>query len=79
MSLPRVTVVHCRTGLLTDLDAEFASAVSRVRNARPGLGFGLSLIGGTVLGDGSPLTVSSGPQLHGDVRAMPPPSSKTKL
>lgn len=51
----------CRTSLLTDLDAEFMSAVSRARNARPGLGFGLSLFEGSVLGDGLPITVSSSP------------------
>ena len=45
---------------------------------RPGLGFGLSLVGGTILGDGSPVTVSSGPRLGGDVRVTPPPSSKMK-
>ncbi|KAI6020170.1 hypothetical protein PISMIDRAFT_203836 [Pisolithus microcarpus 441] len=67
-----------RTSSLTDLDAEFASAVSRARNARPGLGFGLSLVGGTILGDGSPVTVSSGPRLGRDVRVTPPPSAKTK-
>jgi len=67
-----------RVSSLTDLDAEFATAVSRARSARPGLGFGLSLVGGTILGDGSPVTVSSGPRLGGDVRVTPPPSSKTK-
>ncbi|KAI6107774.1 hypothetical protein EDD16DRAFT_1868839, partial [Pisolithus croceorrhizus] len=67
-----------RTSSLTDLDAEFASAVSRARNARPGLGFGLSLVGGTILGDGSPVTVSSGPRLGRDVRVTPPPSARMK-
>ena len=67
-----------RTSSLTDLDEEFASAVSRARNAKPGLGFGLSLVGGVILGDGSPVTVSSGPRLGGDVRVTPPPSGKTK-
>ena len=67
-----------RTSSLTDLDEEFASAVSRARNAKPGLGFGLSLVGGVVLGDGSPVTVSSGPRLGGEVRVTPPPSGKAK-
>ena len=67
-----------RTSSLTDLDQEFASAVSRARNAKPGLGFGLSLVGGVILGDGSPVTVSSGPRLGGEVRVTPPPSGKTK-
>ncbi|KAI6145311.1 hypothetical protein BKA82DRAFT_4312648 [Pisolithus tinctorius] len=66
-----------RTSSLTDLDAEFASAVSRARNAKPGLGFAMSLVGG-ILGDGSPVTVSSGPRLGRDVRVTPPPSAKTK-
>ena len=61
------------------LDAEFVTAVSKARNARPSLGFGLSLVGGTILGDGSPVTVSSSPRLGGDVRVTPPPSSKMKL
>ncbi|EGO01064.1 hypothetical protein SERLA73DRAFT_151625 [Serpula lacrymans var. lacrymans S7.3] len=65
-----------RTSSMTDLDEEFATAVSRARSARPGLGFGLSLVGGTLLGDGSPVTVSSGPRLGGDVRVTPPPSSR---
>ena len=67
-----------RTSSLTDLDEEFASAVSRARNAKPGLGFGLSLVGGVILGDGSPVTVSSGPRLGDEVRVTPPPSGKTK-
>ncbi|KAF8556599.1 hypothetical protein OG21DRAFT_1482945 [Imleria badia] len=67
-----------RTSSLMDLDGEFASAVSRARNAKPGLGFGLSLVGGVILGDGSPVTVSSGPRLSGEVRVTPPPSGKTK-
>ena len=55
------------------------TAVSKARNARPSLGFGLSLVGGTILGDGLPVTVLSGLQLGGDVRVTPPPSSETKL
>lgn len=63
-----------RTSSLTDLDEEFASAVSRARSAKPGLGFGLSLVneslssesGGILgVGGGSPVTVSSGPRLGG--------------
>ncbi|KIK36964.1 hypothetical protein CY34DRAFT_109310, partial [Suillus luteus UH-Slu-Lm8-n1] len=54
-----------RTSSLTDLDEEFASAVSRARSAKPGLGFGLSLVNeslssesGKILGvgGGSPVT-----------------------
>jgi hypothetical protein len=66
-----------RTSSLTDLDEEFASAVNRARHAKPGLGFGLSLVGG-LLGDGSPVTVSSGPRLSAEVRITPPPSAKAK-
>ncbi|KAI0943617.1 hypothetical protein AcW1_002739 [Taiwanofungus camphoratus] len=64
-----------RTSSLTDLDQEFASAVRRAREARPGLGFGLGLAGGIPVGDGSPVTVSSGPRLGRDVYMSPPPSS----
>ncbi|KII91823.1 hypothetical protein PLICRDRAFT_38680 [Plicaturopsis crispa FD-325 SS-3] len=68
-----------RTSSLTDLDEEFASAVSRARNARPGLGFGLGLVGGTIpLGEGSPVTMSSGPRLNADVRLTPPPRSRSR-
>ncbi|KAG9313810.1 hypothetical protein JVU11DRAFT_6171 [Chiua virens] len=55
-----------------------SSLLSRARNAKPGLGFGLSLVGGVILGDGSPVTVSSGPRLSGEVRVTPPPSGKAK-
>ncbi|EPQ51904.1 hypothetical protein GLOTRDRAFT_140838 [Gloeophyllum trabeum ATCC 11539] len=67
-----------RTSSLTDLDAEFASAVSRARNARPGLGFGLGLAAGVVLGEGSPVTISSAPRLGEDVRLTPPPKSRSR-
>ncbi|KAG1873071.1 hypothetical protein DFJ58DRAFT_409880 [Suillus subalutaceus] len=76
-----------RTSSLTDLDEEFASAVSRARSAKPGLGFGLSLVNermssesGGILGvvEGSPVTVSSGPRLGGDVRVTPPPTGKIR-
>ncbi|TFK53121.1 hypothetical protein OE88DRAFT_1807017 [Heliocybe sulcata] len=67
-----------RTSSLTDLDAEFASAVSRARNARPGLGFGLGLAAGVVLGEGSPVTISSGPRLGEEVRMSPPPSGRAR-
>ena len=63
-----------RTTSMTDLDEEFASAVRRARDGRPGLGFGLDLVGGRVVGDGSPVTVSSGPRLGRDVFITPPPS-----
>ena len=58
--------LHC-TSSLTDLDEEFASAVSCARNTKPGLSFGLCLVGGVILGDGLPVTVSSSPRLGGDV------------
>ena len=76
-----------RTSSLTDLDEEFASAVSRARSAKPGLGFGLSLVSDTLssevsgilgVGEGSPVTVSSGPRLWNDVRVTPPPTGKVK-
>ncbi|THH16604.1 hypothetical protein EW146_g4054 [Bondarzewia mesenterica] len=63
-----------RTTSMTDLDEEFASALRRARDSRPGLGFGLGLVGGAVVGDGSPVTVSSGPRLGRDVIITPPPS-----
>lgn len=68
-----------RTSSMTDLDEEFDSALRRARESRPGLGFGLSLVGthatGGLVGDGSPVTVSSGPRLGRDVTITPPPSS----
>ena len=60
-----------RTTSLTDLDEEFASAMGRAR-ARGGLGFG---VGSTVLGDGTPVTMSSGTRLTSDVWIGSPPSS----
>ncbi|KAI0649912.1 hypothetical protein C8Q79DRAFT_355651 [Trametes meyenii] len=63
-----------RTSSLTDLDEEFASAVRRAREGRPGLGFGLGLAGGIAVGDGSPVTISSGPRLGTPVYMSPPPS-----
>ncbi|KAI0037086.1 hypothetical protein K488DRAFT_81579 [Vararia minispora EC-137] len=63
-----------RTTSMTDLDAEFTSAVRRARDGHPGLGFGLSLVG-VVAGDGSPVTISSGPTLRRDVFVTPPPSA----
>ena len=67
-----------RTSSLTDLDEEFASALKRARESRPGLGFGLSLANGGVVGEGSPVTVSSGPHLGRDVTITPPPSDRAK-
>lgn len=76
-----------RTSSLTDLDEEFASAVSRARSAKPGLGFGLSLVNDGLssevsgilgVGEGSPVTVSSGPRLWNDVRVTPPPTGRAK-
>ena len=55
---------------MTDLDEEFQTAVRRARGAKPGLGFGLSLVG-ALTGDASPVTISSGSRLSGDVRVTP--------
>ncbi|TBU45494.1 hypothetical protein BD309DRAFT_1017792 [Dichomitus squalens] len=65
-----------RTSSMTDLDEEFASALRRARESRPGLGFGLGLAGGIHVGDGSPVTISSGPRLGGQVYMSPPPSAR---
>lgn len=46
--------------------------MSRAR-ARGGLGFGMGLLGG-VLGEGTPVTMSSGTRLDADVWVTPPPS-----
>ena len=51
---------------MTDLDQEFQTAVRHARDAKPGLGFGLSLVG-ALTGDASPVTISSGSTLSGDV------------
>ncbi|TCD63586.1 hypothetical protein EIP91_005194 [Steccherinum ochraceum] len=61
-----------RTTSLTDLDAAFDSALQRRREAQPGLGFAMGLVG--LASDGSPVTVSSGPRLGRDVQITPPPS-----
>ena len=60
---------------MTDLDEEFQTAVRRARDAKPGLGFGLSLVS-TLTGDTSPVTISSGSRLSGDVRVTPPPGHR---
>ena len=60
---------------MTDLDQEFQTAVRRARDAKPGLGFGLSLVG-ALTGGASPMTISSGSTLSGDVRVTPPPSHR---
>ena len=60
-----------RTTSMTDLGEEFESALRRAKDARPGLGFGLALIG-----EGSPVTVSSGPTLRRDVIVTPPPGAR---
>ncbi|KAG6890494.1 hypothetical protein C0992_000986 [Termitomyces sp. T32_za158] len=59
-----------RSGSMADLDAEFALAVSRARDARPGLGFPSLVLGG------SPVTVSSGPNLGRNVVVTPPPGGR---
>ena len=60
---------------MTDLDEEFQTAVRRARDAKPGLGFGLSLVG-ALTGDASPVTISSGSTLSRDVQVTPPPSHR---
>jgi hypothetical protein len=60
-----------RMSSMTDLGEEFESALRRAKDARPGLGFGLSLIG-----EGSPVTVSSRPTLRCDVIVTPPPGAR---
>lgn len=64
-----------RTSSLTDLGEDIESAARLARQARGGLGFGLGLVG-LPIGDGAPVTVSSGPRLRGDVRLTPPPRSR---
>ncbi|KAF8062278.1 hypothetical protein FPV67DRAFT_1654875 [Lyophyllum atratum] len=59
-----------RSGSMTDLDAEFQSALTRARGARPGLGFANLVFGG-----GAPVTISSGPTLGRDIVVTPPPST----
>ena len=61
-----------RTTSMTDLGEEFESALRRAKDARPGLGFGLALVG-----EGSPVTVSSGPTLRRDVIVTPPPGARS--
>ena len=63
-----------RTTSTTDLGEEFESALRRAKDARPGLGFGLGLAG-AVIGEGSPVTVSSGPTLGRDIVVTPPPGA----
>ena len=62
-----------RTTSMTDLGEEFESALRRAKDARPGLGFGLGLAG-AIIGEGSPVTVSSGSTLGRDIIVTPPPS-----
>ena len=63
-----------RTSSMADLEEEFQTALHRARGAKPGLGFGgLSLVG-ALTGDASPVTISSGSRLSGDVRVTPPQS-----
>lgn len=60
-----------------DLDEGFQTAVRRARAAKPGLEFGLSLVGALVSTcDAFPVAISSGPRLSGDVRLTPPPSHR---
>ena len=59
------------TASMTDLGEEFESALRRAKDARPGFGFGLGLAG-AIIGEGSPVTVSSGPTLGCDIIVTPP-------
>ncbi|KAH9993287.1 hypothetical protein BJV74DRAFT_884401 [Russula compacta] len=63
-----------RTTSMTDLDEEFESALRRAKDARPGLGFGLGLTS-AIIGEGLPVTVSSGPTLRRDIIVTPPPTA----
>jgi hypothetical protein len=58
---------------MTDLGEEVESALRRAKDTGPGLGFGLGLAG-AIIGEGSPVTASSGPMLGHDIIVMPPPS-----
>ena len=60
-----------RTASMTDLGEEFESALRQAKDARPGFGFGLGLVG-AILGEGSHVTVSSGPTLGCDIIVTPP-------
>jgi len=54
------------TSSLTDLGREFESALQWAKDARPGLDFGLGLAG-AIIGEGSPVMVSSSPMLWRDI------------
>ena len=58
---------------MTDLGEEFESASRQAKDARPGSSFGLGLAG-AIIGEGSPVTVSSGWTLGRDIIVTPPPS-----
>jgi hypothetical protein len=62
------------TTSMTELGEEFESALQRAKDARPGLGFGLRLAG-AIIGEGLPVTVSSGSTLGRDIIVTPPPSA----
>jgi hypothetical protein len=62
-----------RTTYMTDLVEEFESALQWAKDTRPGLGFGLGLAG-AIIGEGSPVTVSSGPTLGHNIIVTPSPS-----
>ena len=58
---------------MTNLREEFESAL-RAKDTQPGLGFSLGLAG-TIIGEGSPVTVSSGSMLGRDIVVAHPPGS----
>jgi len=59
---------------MIDLGEEFESALRWAKDARPGLGSGLGLAG-AIIGEGSPVTVSSGSTFGRDIIVTPPPSA----
>ena len=56
----------CCTSSLTDLGKGFESALQWAEDPQPGLGFGLGLAG-AIVGEGSPVMVSSSPTLWQDI------------
>src|SRR5260370_42240731 len=59
------------TAFMTDIGEEFESALQQAKDVRPRLGFGLGLAG-AIIGEGSAVTVSSGPMLGCDIIVTPP-------
>jgi hypothetical protein len=59
-----------RTSSMTDLGEEFKYALRRAKDARPGLGFGVELAG-AIIGESSPVAVSSGSTLGRNIFVTP--------